>query len=318
MRIYLFVVVFVNITILGFSQKSNLIVFSQNGEKFTLILNGIQQNPNPQTNVKVTDLVAPNYKVRVLFVDKNKGYIDKNIYFQTQGNEETYMIKQNNKGRYVMRFQSSVSLNEAPPAPPTQIVYAFSPTPRTTTTTTTTTYTQTTTGTNPDAVSTGVSIGDGQNNVNLSLNVNQGTATNVSTSTSYTETTTTTTTTNVNTGYEEHVLPPESYLPGYNGEIGCTVPMSDIDFNDAKKTIESKDFESSKLTIAKQIANSNCLLSSQVKQIIKLFDFEDTKLQFAKYAYNHTYDISNYYKINDAFEFEQTIEDLNNYINSIK
>ena len=312
MRSYILILLFFY-PILGFSQKSNLIVFSQNGERFKLIINGIQQNPNSQTNVKVTDLIAPNYKVRVLFDDKKIGFIDKNIYFQTQGNEETYMIKQDKKGRYVMRFQSSVALQQAPLPPPAQIVYVFSTTPRTTTTTTSITYTQTTTGNNPDAVSAGVSIGDGQNNVNL--NINTGTTGNVNTSTTYTETTTTTTTTN--SGADEQISA-ESYLPVYTGAIGCPVPMSDIDFNQAKNTIESKDFESSKLTIAKQIVNSNCLLSSQIKQIVKLFDFEDTKLQFAKYAYKHTYDISNYYKINDVFEFESTIDELNNYINSLK
>jgi len=303
---------------LGFSQKSNLIIFSQNGENFKLIINGIQQNPNPQTNVKVTDLVAPNYKVRILFDDKNLGFVDKSIYFQTQGNEETYMIKQNNKGRYVIRFQSSVPLYQAPPTPPNQIVYAFSLTPRLTTVTTSTTTITTQTNNNPNGTSMGVSVGDGQNNVNLNLNVNTGNSGNVNTSTSYTETTTTTTTTTggVNVGYDEQTQPQGNYLPGYTGAIGCPVPMSDIDFNDAKNTIESKDFESSKLTIAKQIANSNCMLSSQVKQIVKLFDFEDSKLKFAKYAYNHTYDISNYYKINDAFEFESSIDELNNYINS--
>jgi len=43
------------------------------------------------------------------------------------------------------------------------------------------------------------------------------------------------------------------------------------------------------------------------------FSFEDTKLEFAKYAYERTYDIGNYYKLNDAFSFESSIEELNEY-----
>lgn len=311
----IFFILFVLSAFVSNSQNSNLIIFSQNGERFKLILNGIQQNPNAQTNVKLTDLNAPNYKVRILFEDKNRGFIDKNIYFQTQGNEETYMIKQNNKGKYVVRFQSSVPLYQAPPTPASQTVYTYSTTPRLTTTTTTTSYSQTTNSGNPDNASLGINVGDGQNNVSLNVNVNNGVAGNVNTSSSYTETTTTTTTTGG--GYDVGGNDaPQSYLPGYSGAIGCPVPMSDIDFQGAKNTIASKDFESSKLSIAKQIVNSNCLLSSQVKQIISLFDFEDSKLKFAKYAYNHTYDISNYYKVNDAFEFESSIDELNNYINS--
>jgi hypothetical protein len=48
----------------AFAQLSNLIFFTENGERFTVILNGIRQNPNPETNVKVTDLPAPNYKLK--------------------------------------------------------------------------------------------------------------------------------------------------------------------------------------------------------------------------------------------------------------
>jgi len=46
-----------------------------------------------------------------------------------------------------------------------------------------------------------------------------------------------------------------------------------------------------------------------------LFSFEATRLDFAKFAYKYTYDISNYYKLNDAFTFESSIEELNNFIN---
>ncbi len=60
--------------------------------------------------------------------------------------------------------------------------------------------------------------------------------------------------------------------------------------------------------------NSNCLLCSQVKQIMNLLDFENNKLELAKWAYGHTYDIGNYYMLNDAFDFESTIEELSSYI----
>ena len=45
-----------------------------------------------------------------------------------------------------------------------------------------------------------------------------------------------------------------------------------------------------------------------------LFTFEDTRLDLAKYAYGHTFDIGNYYKLNDAFTFESSIDELNKYI----
>jgi hypothetical protein len=55
---------------------------------------------------------------------------------------------------------------------------------------------------------------------------------------------------------------------------------------------------------------------SQVKQVMLLFTFEETRLDFARFAYDHTYDIGNYFMVNDAFTFETSIEELNAYIQS--
>ncbi|MBK9515283.1 MAG: DUF4476 domain-containing protein, partial [Flavobacteriales bacterium] len=44
------------------------------------------------------------------------------------------------------------------------------------------------------------------------------------------------------------------------------------------------------------------------------FSFEDSKLDFAKYAYDRTYDIGNYFKVNDAFTFESSMDELNEFI----
>jgi hypothetical protein len=105
-------------------------------------------------------------------------------------------------------------------------------------------------------------------------------------------------------------------MPGYTGPVGCAMPMSQTEFNDARKSIESKSFEDSKMTTAKQVGRDRCFTTDQVKGIMGLFSFEDTKLEFAKYAYERTHDIGNYFKVNDAFTFESSIDDLNRYIQS--
>ncbi|HNQ83646.1 MAG TPA: DUF4476 domain-containing protein, partial [Bacteroidales bacterium] len=58
------------------------------------------------------------------------------------------------------------------------------------------------------------------------------------------------------------------------------------------------------------------MLCIQVKEIMKLFSFEESRLEFAKYAYGYTYDLSNFYIVNDAFSFESSIDELNKYIRS--
>ncbi|GAB4285365.1 MAG: hypothetical protein Kow0068_10740 [Marinilabiliales bacterium] len=302
--------------IIGFSQLSNLIVFTEQGEKFYLVLNGIQQNAEPETNVKVTDLNAEQYKLKIIFEDKSIPDLDKNIYFHTRGNEYTFCVKQNKKGEYVLRYMGDVPVIQAPPPPAgqTTIVYTTTPPPTSgvnvNVSGTTTTINSTTTTGNPDGVSMGVNINDPDLGVNVNMNIGTGNATN--TNVTYTETYTTTTTTTTTGNATSQPAP--VYLPGYTGPVGCPVPMDPAVFNTAKTSIMTKTFEDDKLTVAKQIVSSNCLLSSQVKELTMLFDFEETKLDFAKFAYHYTYDLGNYFMVNDAFEYSSSIDELNNYI----
>ncbi len=305
-----------------YGQNSNAIFFSEQGEKFYVVLNGIRQNAKAETNVKVSGLPAPNYKCKIIFEDAKLGEIDKTIFF-TEGKEVTFNIKKNGKGEYVVRLMSQVDIAEAPPTPNTQSNVTYTTVDQVPVTTT---YTQTTTTTNTGVPGGGINMnvtdpGTGQNvNMNLSINVPGNVAT--SSSTTYTTTTTTSTSSSSN-------IPPQNneaehhhhnnnntyVLPGYNGPTGCPYPMTANDFSSVKQSISSKSFEDSKLTIAKQVISANCLLCSQVKEIMMLFSFESTRLELAKFAYKYTYDTGNYFKLNDAFTFESSIDELNSYIN---
>jgi hypothetical protein len=289
------------------AQNSNAIFFTENGERFQVVLNGVLQNSNPETNVKLTELPAPHYKCRILFADTKLGYVDFNLVFPEQGHEVTYNIKKNNKGEYVVRYVSDIPIAQAPPAPSTQPVIVYSTTPAVTTTTTTVQQSHTT---SPGGENFNLNIQAGEEGGSISIH-----AGGMNDASGYSSTTTTTTRSVTTT---THDAPPSEvvYVTGYSGRVGCQAPMNQSEFDDVKRTISSKDFENTKLTISKQILQRNCLTSSQVRDLLGVFDFESTKLDFAKFAYDRTYDVGNYYKVNDAFEFESSVEDLNEYISS--
>ena len=300
------------------AQSSNVILFTENGEKFYAILNGVRQNANPETNVKVTGLNANFYKLKVIFEDTKLGEKDFNLAFNP-GMETTFSIKFiAKKNSYSLRPLSEVALAQALPPAANQTVVVYSEIPAPPPAASTVTHTTTTTTTD------GTPIPGDNVNVNIGLNMNEtggGINMNVSGGTMQTTTHTTTTTVTHNTTSEPPPVAPAPpapvvYLPGYNGPYGCPVPMAPQDFSDLKQSISSKSFEDSKMTIAKQVLRSNCLFTSQVKELMGLFTFEESKLDFAKYAYDFTYDIGNYFKVNDMFTFESSIDDLNNYINS--
>jgi len=161
------------------------------------------------------------------------------------------------------------------------------------------------------------------NGVNFNMSVNAGGTSGNSTTTTRTTTTTTTTTQStpapvkpVIDNKPKPVEPTVYSMPGYTGRVGCGWPMSSTEFTDVKKSIEAKSFEDSKMTLAKQVGANRCFTVDQVKSLMALFSFEDSKLDIAKFAYDRTYDIDNYYKVNDAFTFESSIDDLNGYIQS--
>ena len=81
-----------------------------------------------------------------------------------------------------------------------------------------------------------------------------------------------------------------------------------------KNNLENKSFESSKFQIAKQALSYNYFSSAQVADLMSVFSFESTRLDFAKSAYVKVIDKQNFYLVNDAFSFESSIQDLNQYI----
>lgn len=328
-----FLLLFASISATG-QIKSNLVFFTEQGERFTLILNGLRQNDTPETNVKVTDLIAPAYKAKIIFEDQALGSFDKNITFN-QGTETTLVIKRNNKNEWTVRFMTEVPIAQAlPPSPGQQvIVYNTNPAPARpvqpaasqTVTQTTTTVTDSYGDMPAGNVSMNIGINDPTLGVNFNVNVSgvQDMPSQMSQTTT-TTTYSTTTSQGYNNNYNNQAYPqavpaqPVYVLPGYNGPVGCPYPMMPEDFQSVKQSIASKSFDDTRLKIAKQVISTNCLLSSQVKEIMLLFTFEDTRLDLAKFAYGYTYDIGNFYKLNDAFTFESSIDELNEYIQGFR
>jgi len=327
------------------AQKSNLVFFAENGEKFTIIMNGLKYNETPATNVKLTDLQTNVYKVRAIFEDPSLGMVTKTIQLEPYveytfnirpkketavggtvkrmgnqvsrdlGGKDSTEVK-NDKETYVMRFVSEVPL--ATPLPPQQQVVVAPPVqqvivgqPGTVTQTTTTTVRSSgTQPVTPGGAAVNMSVNDPDMGVNFNMNIAVPTDNVVVTGNTVQQTTTTTT-------YGGATTQPAQYvMPGYNGPIGCPWPMDQNAFNSATTTINGQSFEDNKLQVAQQVFISNCMTSAQVTQIMKLFSFEDSRLTFAKFAYRHTYDIGNYFQVNNAFTFSSSVDELNAYIHS--
>lgn len=74
--------------------------------------------------------------------------------------------------------------------------------------------------------------------------------------------------------------------------------------------LKSAAFDSDRLVLAKNIANSNSLSSWQIREMLLVFGFESSRVEFAKYAYSSCVDPENYYQIQDAFQFSSSISEV--------
>lgn len=308
-----------------FAQNAALVLFSENGETFITTLNGEQQNDTPTNRVRCADLSQEYYQVKIDFDDALLSDFNTNIAVE-KGMEITAIIKLNKKGKYVLRPFGVTPLSDVAVEPVTEYVPLpvqespakvqpeyTEPVEEVVTTTTTIT----TTGPKPEQTKETLDIKVTVPGFDVKMDVDMPEV-QMETEMTVTETVTTTTTTSpskmTRPAEEVEVIEQPSPMPGYNGPVGCDWPSDDAEINKAIESINNKSFEESKLTLAQQIAKSKCLTSEQVKRVMMTFGFEDTKLQFAKFAYDYTFDQGNYYVVNDAFSFEMTIDELNEFL----
>lgn len=299
--------------------QSSLTIFSEDGYRFYLVLNGQKQNNVAMTNVRIDGLAQPQYAVKILFEDPSKPEISKNIPVVDPGTnafaDVTYKIKTNKDGELKMRYFSATPVvpNYVPPAD-VYVMHYGQPAPPPPpgmggTTVTQTTVTQTTGTTGMGGAN--ISVGGGMGGVNMNINISDPVLGGGTTTTTRTTTTTTSTDLGYSDGGGYHDNPPPP--PPSRGN-NCRFAMDASSFRSAKETVSKASFDETKLSTAKTILTSNCMSSDQVIAICNLFSFEASKLDFAKYAYERCTDRGNYFKVGNIFSFDASRTELNEYI----
>ncbi|MFM9986130.1 MAG: DUF4476 domain-containing protein [Flavobacteriales bacterium] len=334
------------------AQTANAVVFSENGEKFTLFLNGEKQNDSPMSNVKMKGLTGEFYQARVDFEDAKLADFSNNNFAVQKGVEVTYMIKVNKKGEFVMRYASQAEISSTASSGSTNTTAAESEAKRIADVddaaveekiddthatievagdvddeqvvqTTTTTTTSKPTGKSGEKVAVGMNIGGVNMGVNIEVS-EDGESMDMDTDvkeTTVTKTTTTTTKTGVSTtaskpAVKETPVQPKEDVVIVTSTSGCAKSMTASSFATAKQNVEDKGFDETRLSTAKTIIKANCMTSAQIKEMCDVFGFEETKLAFAKYAYDYCTDQESYYLVNETFGFSSNTDELNKYIES--
>ncbi|GAA4470149.1 hypothetical protein GCM10023093_30810 [Nemorincola caseinilytica] len=274
-------------------DNSVLSIFSENGEPFYLVLNGMKQNLVPQSKIRVEALPKYQNDVQIMFTNGAPPIRRTvNIADPIDGRAVNLTLRiSGGRSGMKLRFHRMNECDRNYRGPRDEYVMYYGK-PQQVNTVTETSYMDPITGQ------------------------------------WITETTTTTTTDNGygggynNGGYNNGGYNNGGYNNGGRGGNGGYTPppppmpvaMDMRTFNDAKNSINGASFEDTKLSTAKTIFGANYMTTTQVMDICRLFSFENTKVTFAKFAYDRCVDPQNYFKVASVFDFDANKKALNDFI----
>lgn len=307
------------VSTLGFAQSTGeLVIFSNLGDPFFVILNGEKQNEQAETNVKIQALTPGYYSCKVISAN-NLYSFDKNFEIKS-GMQTTFRIVEKS-GVPKFRYFSEVAMNGTPQNTSGQTVVTYhAPSNHThgTTQTTQTTQTSTTTTVGSTSNNEGETI-----NVGITINEN-GIGTTISenelgteTMTQTTTITTSTTTNSGNTGLDDPFYQENTETIQHNAYYNMNNCL--VDNNGITKVVsmvKAESFSEDKLNVAKQFTKHKCLTVNQIKEIGALFSFSDDKMEYVKYAYDYCLNKQDYYEVNEIFTFSDDKNTLNGFLQS--
>ena len=281
--------------------KSNIVIFSEDGEPFFAFVNGVRQNVSAETNVRITDLTAESFSFRIVFANSGKEPISKN-QFLPFGSEYTFKIKTDKKGEMKLQSFGQVELAQATSNSTNSTAYHSTETPVNTTNTVNSTnqsgngsgtVTTTTTETvqvnsttnvnganetmNVNTTTNGQTTNNGTENVSVNMNVG-GASVNMNVSVSGTGTTT-----NENANVNMNVNGME------NGNVNSTTTTTTTTTNSSTSANTSSDATNNNTNVTSS-SNGSCIYPSddasfeKMRATVEDKPFSDTKMSTAKLA----------------------------------
>lgn len=285
-KILLFGLLFIAVlTSFGQERSGDLTIYSNAGKKFYVILNGVRQNMDAQTNVKISGLKDRRYACKIIAEDKSFN-IDKNVYIKFD-TLVTYHIKGKRK-KFKMRYFSEMALKEVNTQNgQTSIIYQP--------------IDQVNNSEGGKATTTTVNIG----NVTITNNtvINESTHVN---------NTTTNQTVNTETKYEEGNLYTDDDMFVTLGGGNCF--LSDEAFEKSLVQISKEGFSENKMRIAKSITKTKCMTIEQISRMAEEFSFSADRMNFVKSAYDNCLYQSDYMQLIPLFTFSKDKIELEKFI----
>jgi len=279
----------------------SLVVFAEQGEAIQVRVNGQIINDKPAPQVRMANLPEGLHKGVVTVYTDGVNAVTINQGFGIQAGHETYYnIKLNKKNVYDCKLANVVPLGSQPTNlagyDPNYNYQVVAPPPGGGVAITTTDP-----NANVNISMPGVGIQTGTSGANVNINV-PGMSINTS----------------VPGGVVTApapgavVTPGTAYVTGYSGVIGCPMPMSNAEFNNLYQQVNLTS-EYSRAPMLSQIMINRCATAEQVKAFGALLPLYSDRVAFLKFAFDHTYDLGNYYIMSAILPNNSDAQEIANY-----
>ena len=266
---------------LAYAQTSSAVLYTENGEQFIALLNDQALNERPVSDLRITGLKEEYYSLKVEFSNRSYGALTFTLAL-TPGNESTYSIRQNSKGEYALRFIRTAEPGTSTETNPGQQTVEFKDQEKF----------SASRAIAPTVIVQQETIPESDIEITvMSANADASCETTVTDSTTA-----------------------DVEMLNYKGPVGCSTPLTAVQFDEIRKNINAVDDEAKRMQLAEKNISRHCFYSQQVKTLCELVAFEDSRLELAKQAYANTYDLANYNTVNAVFNFETSVEELNAHI----
>jgi len=273
--------VFISFTV-SYSQGvvNNLVIFCNEGEPFTLILNGERYNETPQTRVRVEGLTLKQYNAKIIFKNEKLKDHETTITFFYSGNECEFALNKKGKRKHTLDYLTSKRIE------------GF------------------------DTPQNNSNTSSNNNSTDYSNNSGNNTTSNNSTQTTTLSSTPINT---VYTGQSTIPGMNSNDPVNINSSDGSVnINMGNEQFQIFKSDIIKEVGDAAKEAKALALLRKNLFTSEQVKESMHLLSTEQAKVNYAKKAYPHIKDKENFYRVVNSITSVDLRNDLQKFVEGVK
>jgi hypothetical protein len=108
-----------------------------------------------------------------------------------------------------------------------------------------------------------------------------------------------------------------TWVTNYAGNVGCNIrPLMDVE--KVKADVQKESFTEGQFAVIEHALDNHCMTVNQVMELSEVLTFENDKMKFVKMAYEHTFDIDNYFELRAVFTFSSNKKELQRFLESKK